>query len=249
MTTALLEARGLVKRFGGMPAVDNVDLDIAEGRVTGIIGPNGAGKTTLVHLLTGHLLPDAGRISFEGSDITDLPADERVRRHMCRTFQVVDVFTGLTVFQNVQIARITRKGGNLRFLRSSAPEAADDVERALNEVGLWELRHRRADQLSHGQQRRLDLAVTLATEPRLCFLDEPTSGVSPRERDQVLELIKSLAAAHRTTFVIIEHDMEMVFELCDWVTVMHRGAVLAEGAPDDIRADRQVREVYLGEEV
>jgi branched-chain amino acid transport system ATP-binding protein len=247
--TTLLRAEGLVKSFGGMHAVDRVDLDIAEGRVAGIIGPNGAGKTTLVHLLTGHLMPDAGRIVLDGTDITSMSADARVARHLCRTFQIVDVFSGLTVFQNVQIARITRHGRNLRFFSSAAPEAADEVERYLNEVGLWELRHRRADQLSHGQQRRLDLAVTLATEPRLCFLDEPTSGVSPRERDQMLELIRALAASHRTTFVLIEHDMEVVFELCEWITVMHRGAVLAEGAPDDIRANRDVGEIYLGEEV
>lgn len=245
----LLSARGLVKTFSGMAATDHVDLDIPANRIRGIIGPNGAGKTTLVHLLTGHLLPDSGSITFEGQDITHLPSHERVVRGLCRTFQVVDVFERLTVFQNVQIACITRQRRNLRFLTPSAREAREEVERALNEVGMWEFRHRRAEQLSHGQQRRLDLAVTLATEPRLCFLDEPTSGVSPRERDQMLELIRSLAAARRTTFVIIEHDMQLVFQLCDEVTVMHRGAVLAEGTPKEIQANEAVREVYLGEEV
>jgi branched-chain amino acid transport system ATP-binding protein len=245
----LLSATGLVKSFNGMCAVDNVDMDIAGGRVTGIIGPNGAGKTTLVHLLTGHLMPNAGHIEFDGVDITSLSADARVRRNLCRTFQVVDIFTRLSVFQNVQITRITRRGQNLRFFTPAASYAADEVESALNQVGLWDLRHRRADQLSHGQQRRLDLAVTLATEPQLCFLDEPTSGLSPHERDQMLKLIKQLAQAHRTTFVIIEHDMRAVFELCDWITVMHRGAILAAGTPDKIRDNREVREVYLGEEV
>lgn len=245
----LLSARGLVKTFSGMAATDHVDLDIPANRIRGIIGPNGAGKTTLVHLLTGHLLPDTGSITFDGQDITQLPSHERVVRGLCRTFQVVDVFERLTVFQNVQIACITRQRRNLRFLTPSAREAREEVERALNEVGMWEFRHRRAEQLSHGQQRRLDLAVTLATEPRLCFLDEPTSGVSPRERDQMLELIRSLATARRTTFVIIEHDMQLVFQLCDEVTVMHRGAVLAEGTPKEIQANEAVREVYLGEEV
>ncbi|HEX2256581.1 MAG TPA: ATP-binding cassette domain-containing protein, partial [Afifellaceae bacterium] len=186
--TALLTATGLVKAFDGMRAVDGVDLSLEEGRVTGIIGPNGAGKTTLVHLLTGHLMPDGGRIAFAGSEITRLPAHERVARRLSRSFQIVDLFARLTVFQNVQIARITRHGRNGRWFGPAAGEAAEEVEAALNEVGLWELRHRRADQLSHGQQRRLDLAVTLATEPRMCFLDEPTSGVSPHERDQMLEL-------------------------------------------------------------
>jgi branched-chain amino acid transport system ATP-binding protein len=247
--TALMTATGLLKAFDGMRAVDAVDLELAEGRVTGIIGPNGAGKTTLVHLLTGHLSPDAGRIAFAGEDITSLAAHARVARRLSRSFQIVDLFSRLTVFQNVQIARITRHGRNRRFFSPAAGEAAEEVEAALEEVGLWELRHRRADQLSHGQQRRLDLAVTLATEPRMCFLDEPTSGVSPLERDQMLELIKGLAAARRTTFVVIEHDMEVIFGLCDWVIVMHRGAIFAEGPPEAIRADRKVQEVYLGEEV
>jgi len=247
--TALLTATGLVKAFDGMRAVDGVDLGLEEGRVTGIIGPNGAGKTTLVHLLTGHLPPDAGRIMFAGGDITHIPAHARVARRLTRSFQVVDLFDRLTVFQNVQIARITRHGRNRRWFAPAERESADEVETALREVGLWELRHRRADQLSHGQQRRLDLAVTLATEPRMCFLDEPTSGVSPQERDQMLELIKDLAGARRTTFVVIEHDMEVIFGLCDWVIVMHRGAIFAEGTPEAIRANREVQEVYLGEEV
>lgn len=247
--TPLLSAAGLVKAFSGMRAVDNVDLELLEGRVTGIIGPNGAGKTTLVHVLTGHLLPDAGSIAFDGADITSAPAHERVRGGLCRSFQIVDVFSRLTVFQNVQIARITRHGRNRRFFSRSAGEAADEVEAALNEVGLWDLRRRQADQLSHGQQRRLDLAVTLATDPKLCVLDEPTSGVSPHERDQMLELIRGLAEARRATFVLIEHDMEVVFGLCDWVVAMHRGAILAQGTPDEIQQNPQVREVYLGEEV
>jgi branched-chain amino acid transport system ATP-binding protein len=247
--TPLLSATGLVKAFNGMRAVDDVDLDLPAGRVTGIIGPNGAGKTTLVHVLTGHLMPDAGSIAFDGADITTAPAHERVRGGLCRSFQIVDVFSRLTVFQNVQIARITRHGRNRRFFGRSAGEAADEVEAALNEVGLWDLRRRQADQLSHGQQRRLDLAVTLATDPKLCVLDEPTSGVSPHERDQMLELIRGLAEARRATFVLIEHDMEVVFGLCDWVVAMHRGAILAQGTPDEIQHNPQVREVYLGEEV
>jgi branched-chain amino acid transport system ATP-binding protein len=246
--TDLLAARGLTKRFNDMVAVDRVDIVLEGGRLTGIIGPNGAGKTTLVHLLTGHILPDDGIILFEGADITRLPAHERVRRQLCRTFQVVDVFPRLTVFENVQLAVITRQRRNLRFFTPAAREAADEVERALDEVGMADFRHRRAEQLSHGQQRRLDLAITLATKPKLCFLDEPTSGVSPQERDQMLALIRRLAEVHRTTFVIIEHDMEVVFDLSDWIAVMHRGAVLAQGTPEEIQRNHEVREVYLGEE-
>jgi branched-chain amino acid transport system ATP-binding protein len=245
----LLEATNLSKTFAGMRAVNDVHIAFYPDRVTGIIGPNGAGKTTLVHLLTGHVQPDAGQILFEGQDITRLSADQRVNAHVCRTFQVVDIFPRLTVFENVQIARITREAKNLRWFGGAAREARDAVEAALEEVGMWGFRNRRAEQLSHGQQRRVDLAVTLATEPRLCFLDEPTSGVSPKERDQMLELIGRLAAARRTTFVLIEHDMEVIFNLCAHVVCMHRGAVLAEGTPDDIRANKEIKEIYLGEAV
>ena len=243
-----LTIEGITKRFGDMVAVDAVDLEIASGPVTGIIGPNGAGKTTLVHLLTGHLQPDAGRIRLGTRDVTRLEPHDRVRWGLSRTFQVVDIFPGLTVFQNVQMARITRAGGNLRFFRRAASEHAEEVERGLNEVGLWEFRERKGEQLSHGQQRRLELAITLATEPELCFLDEPTSGVSPHERDQMVELIRELAGQRQTTFVVIEHDMELIFDLCERVVVMHRGAVLADGTPADIRENEEVKEIYLGEE-
>jgi branched-chain amino acid transport system ATP-binding protein len=193
-------------------------------------------------------LPDAGTTPFAGGEITRLPAHERVRRGLCRTFQIVDVFPRLSVFENVQLAVITRKGGNLRFLRPAAGEEREEVGEALRAVGMWELRERRAEQLSHGQQRRLDLAISLATRPRLCFLDEPTSGVSPKERDQMLVLIRELAAGRDTTFVIVEHDMEVVFDISAWIAVMHRGRILAQGTPEEIRANREVREVYLGEE-
>jgi branched-chain amino acid transport system ATP-binding protein len=246
--SVLLDARGLVKAFNDMIAVDRVDITLERGRITSVIGPNGAGKTTLIHLLTGHLLPDDGTIRFGDAEITTLPAHQRVRRGLCRTFQIVDIFPRLTVFENVQLAVITRKGGNFRFLRPAAGEEREEVEQALQDVGMWELRERRAEQLSHGQQRRLDLAVSLATRPRLCFLDEPTSGVSPQERDQMLVLIRELAAGRDTTFVIVEHDMEVVFDLSAWIAVMHRGRILAEGSPEEIRAHPEVREVYLGEE-
>lgn len=247
--SALLEASKVRKAFGGMAAVDDVDLALEAGYVTGIIGPNGAGKTTLVHLLTGHILPDSGRVTFDGTDITQLASHERVRRSLCRTFQVVDVFPRLTVFENVQLAIITRQGRNMRFISPAAREARDQVELVLNEVGMWPFRERRAEQLSHGQQRRLDLAISLATEPKLFFLDEPTSGVSPKERNQILELIRELADKKRTTFVLIEHDMEVVFDLCQRVVAMHRGKVLADGAPEEIKGNKDVIEVYLGDEV
>ncbi len=246
--SALLQARGLTKSFGDMVAVDAVDITLERGRLTSVIGPNGAGKTTLIHLLTGHMLPDEGTTLFEGAEITRLPAHERVRRGLCRTFQIVDIFPRLTVFENIQLAVITRKRGNFRFLRPAAGEEREEVEQALQDVGMWELRGRRAEQLSHGQQRRLDLAVSLATRPRLCFLDEPTSGVSPQERDQMLVLIRELATGRDTTFVVVEHDMEVVFDLSAWIAVMHRGRILAEGPPEEIRAHAGVREVYLGEE-
>ena len=247
--TPLLEATGLVKTFTGMVAVNYVNIAFPADRVTGIIGPNGAGKTTLVHLLSGHGQPDAGKILLAGEDITRLSADRRVNGHLCRTFQVVDIFPRLTVFENVQIARITRKSRNLGWFGAAAQEAGDVVAGALAVVGRGACRERRAPPLPPGQPPPPPLAVTLATDPRLCFLDEPTSGVSPRERDQMLELIGRLADARRTTFVIIEHDMEVIFNLCAHVVCMHRGAILAEGSPHEIRTDKAIQEIYLGEEV
>jgi len=247
----LLRTEGLKKKFGELAAVDEVDLSLQAGIITAIIGPNGAGKTTLINLLTGYLLPNAGKIYFKGEDITNLPADKRVRKRICRSFQITNIFPKLSVFQNVQLPVLSLFRRNSQFLSSvdGGKDCVEEVERILKEVGLWEERQMLAGELSHGDQRLLDLALAIAAKPELCFLDEPSSGMNPLERVKVLELIKRLSAERETTFVIIEHDMDVVFSLSDWIIVMNRGKIIAEGEPIQIQANKEVRDIYLGEEL
>jgi branched-chain amino acid transport system ATP-binding protein len=247
----LLRLEGVVKRFGDFVAVDGVDLALPAGRLTAIIGPNGAGKTTLINLATGALLPEAGAIRFEGEPITRVPTHQRVRRGLSRSFQIMNVFRRLTVLQNVLLPVLARRGRTRVPLTALEREEAAlaEAERLLAEIGLGDMRDAPAGALSHGDQRLLELGIAVAPEPRLCFLDEPSSGLTPVERTTVLDLVRRLAQERHTTFVIVEHDMDVVFTLAEWIVVMNRGQVLAEGPPAAIRENREVREVYLGEEV
>jgi branched-chain amino acid transport system ATP-binding protein len=250
VTSSLLETQGLRKTFGRLAAVDNVSLSLAPGVLTAIIGPNGAGKTTLINLLTGLLLPDAGTVRFKAEDISHLPAHARVRRGLSRSFQIMTIFPRLTVQENVLLPALARRGRNRRpFARLEGErEAFADAREILGEIGLWEQREMQVRALSHGDQRRLELGIAVATRPELCFLDEPSSGMNPIERQTVLGLIRRLSAERRTTFVIIEHDMDVVFSLSERIVVMNRGQVLADGSPAAIRENREVREIYLGGE-
>jgi len=247
----LLESQGLHKTFGRLAAVADVSLGLTEGTLTAIIGPNGAGKTTLINLLTGLLLPDAGTVQFKGEDITRLPPHGRVRRGLSRSFQIMNIFPSLTVRQNLLLPVLARHGRNLRPLArlEGETEADAEVESLLQEVGLRERRDARAGAMSHGDQRLLELGIAMATRPELCFLDEPCSGMNPIERHAVMGLMRKLSAERRTTFVIVEHDMDVVFSLAERIVVMNHGEVLADGTPDAIRENRAVRETYLGSEV
>ena len=247
----LLRAEGLLKRFGDLVAVDRVDLTLLAGRLTAIIGPNGAGKTTLINLLTGAFPPDSGRIYFKGEEITALAAHQRTRRRLSRSFQVINIFSRLSVLQNMLIPVLCQqRRARLPFARwEHQTEAVGEAEALLEEIGLWEQRHQPAGALSHGDQRLLELGIAVAPRPELCFLDEPASGLTPVERSMVLDLVRKLAAERHTTFAVVEHDMDVVFALADWIVVLNRGGVLAEGPPAEIRGNRQVREIYLGEEV
>lgn len=248
--TALLQAEGLRKAFGALAAVDGVDLTLEPGTLTAIIGPNGAGKTTLVNLLSGALVPDAGRILFAGREITRWPAHARVRLGLARSFQVMNIFPRLSVRENVLLPVLARRRATLRPLTRLADirPAVEEADALLAEVGLLPAADQEAGTLAHGDQRRLELAIAVASRPTLCFLDEPSSGMLPAERATVLDLVRRLAAERQTTFVIVEHDMDVVFALAARVVVMHRGRILADGPPAAIRASAQVREVYLGEE-
>ena len=246
----LLRIEGAGKRFGDFIAVDGVTLTLPAGRLTAVIGPNGAGKTTLINLVTGALVPDFGEVRFKGEVITHLAIHHRMRKGLSRSFQVMNIFARLSVIQNILVPVLSRRGRAANPFHGLARETAAMTEalRILEEIGLTAEENTPAGVLSHGDQRLLELGIAIAPAPELCFLDEPSSGLTSVERATVLELIKKLSAERRTTFVIVEHDMDVVFSLADWIIVMNRGQVLAEGTPAEIRENRAVREVYLGEE-
>jgi branched-chain amino acid transport system ATP-binding protein len=246
----LLAVSNVTKRFGEFTAIDGLSLSLAEGRVTAVIGPNGAGKTTLINLVTGAVLPDSGEIRFRGEAITRLPIHERVRKGLSRSFQIMNVFARLTVLENILVPVLARGGRVAGALRdvTREDEAISETRALLEEIGLSQHQDAAAGVLSHGDQRLLELGIAVATRPQLCFLDEPSSGLTSVERGAVLALVRKLSAEQRTTFVIVEHDMDAVFALADWIVVLNRGRLLAEGTPAEIRESREVREIYLGEE-
>jgi branched-chain amino acid transport system ATP-binding protein len=219
--------------------------------LTSIIGPNGAGKSTLINMLSGSLKVDSGEILLDGRDITELPIHKRIRLGLCRSFQVVNVFPELTVFDNIQIPVLAVQKRATRLFRSVSREknVHKEVHQVLERVGLEDRAHILANALSHGDQRLLEVGIALAVRPKLLFLDEPTAGMNPVERVKVLENIKQLSAEGKTTFVIVEHDMDIVFSLSDRVVVLHHGDIIGDGTTDEIQNSRRVKEVYLGEEV
>jgi branched-chain amino acid transport system ATP-binding protein len=251
VTVPLLEIRQLYKAFGKVVTANGIDLTLQKGVLTSIIGPNGAGKSTLINMLSGSLQVDSGEIVFEGKNITHLPIHKRVHLGLCRSFQVVNVFPELTVFDNVQIPVLAVQKKATRLFRPVAGEkkARKEVYEVLERVGLENRSQTPANALSHGDQRLLEVGIALAVRPRLLFLDEPTAGMNPVERVKVLQNIKHLSSEGKTTFVIVEHDMDIVFSLSDRVVVLHHGDIIGDGTTDEIQNSRRVKEVYLGEEV
>jgi len=251
MGEPLLTTEKLSNHFGMVCTARDLDLRFEPGVLTSIIGPNGAGKSTLINLLTGHLPVQAGTIRFQGRDITRLPIHKRVRLGICRSFQVVNVFPELTVLQNVLIPVLARTGRAWNPIRSLSRETAvlRETEAILSMVALLAERDTPATALSHGDLRLLEVGVALAAAPTLLFLDEPTAGMNPVERVRLLENIRELAREGRTTFVVVEHDMDVVFSLSERIIVLHRGEILCDGTPGQVRADTKVREVYLGDDV
>ena len=251
MTTPILQIERLNKSFGRVQAAGNINLTLEEGVLTSIIGPNGAGKSTLINMLSGALAPDSGKIIFQGRDITGLPVHRRVRAGLCRSFQVVNVFPELSVFDNIRIPVLCVQRRSRRFLQSLEAEndVTREVERILEMVGLIQDADKSASALSHGDQRVLEVGIALAARPKLLFLDEPTAGMNPMERVTILDNVRRLSKMGETTFVIVEHDMDIVFSLSERVVVLHHGEVIGDGTTEDIKQDPRVREVYLGEEV
>ncbi|MGH2987685.1 MAG: ABC transporter ATP-binding protein, partial [Solirubrobacterales bacterium] len=244
--SALLAGHGLRKSFRGFDAVDGADLVVEPGERRAVIGPNGAGKTTLFNLLTGLLRPDAGTVELEGREITGLPPQAVAAAGISRAFQVTSIFGALSVLQNVQVALFSSSGTTARPWGRAWSERREEALAVLEEVGLAARAATPAETLSHGEQRALELALALALEPKLLLLDEPTAGMAPDETARAMELVRRVVAERRITLLFCEHDMEVVFGTADRVTVMHEGRVLAEGTPDEVRADARVREVYLG---
>jgi branched-chain amino acid transport system ATP-binding protein len=249
MAEPLLVVRGLRKRFGGLVATDGVDLDVAEGETLAIIGPNGAGKTTLIGQLAGNLSPDTGRIRFGGVDVTTLTAAARSHRGLARSFQITSIFRELSALDNVALAVQAHAGHSFRFWRPARKEAAlrEPARAILEQVGLGLRADVLAGTLAHGEQRQLEIAMALATRPRLLLLDEPVAGMGPEESQRMVQLLRALRGRH--TLVLVEHDMDVVWALADRISVLVYGRVIATGAPEAIRLNAEVRRAYLGEEV
>ena len=249
MAEPLLKVQGLVKRFGGLVATDKVSLDIRHGEIHALIGPNGAGKTTLIAQLSGSLASDAGRLGFDGSDISTLPQHERVRRGLARSYQITSIFKKFSVLDNVALAVQARSGTSMSFWRPLAAETAlfEEAAELVRRVGLGGREHAMAGNLAHGEQRQLEVGLALATQPKLILLDEPMAGMGPEESVRIIELIEKVR--EEVTVLLVEHDMDAVFRLADRISVLVNGRLIATGEPDTIRNNPEVRKAYLGDEL
>jgi branched-chain amino acid transport system ATP-binding protein len=240
----LLATQGLTIRFGGLMALNNVSVAVPRGEIRAVIGPNGAGKSTFFNCLTGVLPPTSGRILFDGADITGARPDQISHRGMARSYQITNLMGGATVLENVRIAAQSRRHAwNLVSHHATLTDVIDKARAVLRAIGLADKEGELASNLSHGEQRNLEIGVALATEPKLLCLDEPTAGMSVSETHQTVELIRRIA--RDLTILIVEHDMEVVMGLAHRITVLHYGEVLAEGTPAEIQDNPRVQEVYL----
>jgi branched-chain amino acid transport system ATP-binding protein len=248
MPEVLLSASKLVKRFGGLAAVNDVSVDLWRGRIHAVIGPNGAGKSTLANLLSGDLPPTSGSITLGGADITGRPPEKISRAGLGRSYQKTNIFLPFTVWENVRLAAQSREQRAGRLLNRATAFAATNerAERALALAGLEQRRDSIAGTISHGEQRQLEIAMTLATQPQVLLLDEPLAGMGTAEAERMVQLLQQLKEAH--AILLVEHDMDAVFALADRLTVMVNGQVIASGTPPEIRADAGVQAAYLGEE-
>jgi branched-chain amino acid transport system ATP-binding protein len=245
----VLQAEGLVKKFGGITATNDVTLGVRRGARHALIGPNGAGKTTLINLLTGVLAPTAGRIVLEGEDISQLAPHKRVQRGMVRTFQINQLFASMTPLETLALVVSQQRGLGASFWRplGAREEIAVRCESLLKQFHLWEVKDQRTEHLAYGKRRLLEIAIALACEPRVLLLDEPVAGVPAGEREELLETVAALPAD--VSVLLIEHDMDLVFSFADRMTVLVNGGVLTEGTPEEIAANEEVKAVYLGHEV
>ena len=247
MTEVILQTEGLTKRFGEFTAVDSVDVRVERGERRGLIGPNGAGKTTFQNLITGRYDVSDGRIYFGGEDITHLEPYERARAGIVRKFQVTRVYESETLLENLRLALRGRSSSTWELLRTHGDADVDDRALELLEIaGLADRRDETAANLSHGESQWLEIVMAVGAAPDFLLLDEPTSGMSARETAETVDLIRDIRAREDVTIMVVEHDMEFIRAVSDSLTVLHRGAVIAEGTVDEVEADEQVQDVYLG---
>ena len=244
----MLEVKGLTKSFGALRATDGIDFEVAEGETHAVIGPNGAGKTTFISQLAGNLRPDAGSVRFAGADITNLSAPRRARMGLARSFQITSVYPEFSALDNVALAVQAHSGHSFRFWRTARgdPALVEPAERVLEEVGLLPRRNILAANLAHGEQRQLEVAMALATGPRLLLLDEPMAGMGTEESQRMIALLQNLK--QKKTIILVEHDMDAVFRLADRISVLVYGKVIATDVPGKIKLNEDVRKAYLGEE-
>ncbi|TDS83157.1 amino acid/amide ABC transporter ATP-binding protein 1 (HAAT family) [Comamonas sp. JUb58] len=248
MPTPLLQVQNLVKRFGGLTATDHASFAVQSGHIHALIGPNGAGKTTLIHQLSGALVPDAGQILFAGEAMERKPMPARVQAGLVRSYQITSIFKRLTVLENIALGVQARDGSSWRFWRPARTESARYAQAAevAERVGLAAQLQQTAGLLAHGEQRQLEVALALATRPRMLLLDEPMAGMGPDESERMVQLLLQLR--QDTTILLVEHDMDAVFRLADRISTLVFGKVIATGTPDEIRRDPDVRRAYLGDE-
>jgi len=242
------ETKNLTKKFGGLTATSDVNLQIKEGELVSIIGPNGAGKTTLFNLITGHIKPDGGKVFFKDKDITGFPPYVISRMGIGRSFQRLNIFPRLTTFENVQVAVFSAQKKSHQLFTSARKMVRQETENILESVGLLDKKDIQGGLLAHGDQKRLELGIALAVNPLLLLLDEPTQGMSPQETLETTALISKLVKERGLTLIFVEHDMSVVFGISDNIYVMHQGRIVFSGKPEEVKKNEEVQRIYLGEE-
>lgn len=242
----MLKAQSVFKSFDGFMAVNNANLEVEQGEIVAVIGPNGAGKTTLFNVITGILKPDSGKVFFKNEDITGLPPYTVCRKRISRSFQIVNVFQRLTIFENVQVSVLSREKKTWNLFTPSTKLAIKETNEILENVGLIGKKDRTTALLSHGDRKVLEIAMALGGNPEFLILDEPTAGMAPEETEHCIELIKQLREKMGLTILFCEHDMEIVFGIANRIMVMVRGATIIQGSCDEVRCDQAVQDAYLG---
>jgi len=241
-----LKTQGITKEFGKLRAVNEVTLEIQQGDIHAIIGPNGAGKSTYFNLITGYHRVSSGKALFKGKEITNLPAYRRCKLGITRSFQITSIYPKLSVYESVLMGLLSHRRVTLDFFSSAKKHFKEEVWRILEDVGLADQANRSGDSISHGDKKRLELGITLGTEPELLLLDEPTCGMSPDETESTMVFVKKLVEDRGLTILFTEHDMSVVFGIAKRISVLHQGTLIADGKPEEVRANEEVRKVYLG---